>query len=519
MQRESGGYRPAAKTTEDGSRSVLNSPSGQAITGHCPVMIPARSLGHQTDLCVDLRTEPILRASRYVLPVILLLPSGLVAQPRELSPEVRAFVSVDDPLVALTGARLVDGSGAPVREAQTIVVREGLVEAVGSAGSVTVPADATVLDLSGKTVLPGFVMLHEHMFYPAGAGSYNELPYSFPRLYLAGGATTVRTTGSMVPYADLNLRRAIESGTIPGPRMDVTGPYLNGPGLPILGVKALSGPEDARRMVRSWAEEGVTSFKAYMHISRAELRAAIEEAHARGLKLTGHLCSVTFREAADLGIDDLEHGFLVASDFVPDKEPDVCPPREAGIESLLALDPEGEAARGLIAHLVERGVAITSTLTVFETFVPGRPPASEEALDAMVPEARDRYLRQRARIAVQEDSPWSELFGKEMVLEKAFADAGGLLVVGTDPTGYGGVVAGFSNWRAVELLVEAGFTPERAVSIATLNGARYLGMEEEIGTVAAGKRADLVVVNGDPIARIADIRNVELVFKDGVGYD
>jgi imidazolonepropionase-like amidohydrolase len=454
-----------------------------------------------------------------VLILLLAAPGPAPAQTRELSPETRAFVRVDAPVVALTGARVIDGTGAPAREDQTIVLRDGLIARVGSAEQVEIPGDAEVLDLAGRTVLPGFVMLHEHMFYPSGRRSYNEQAYSFPRLYLAGGATTIRTGGSMEPYTDLNLKRAIDAGRIPGPRMHVTGPYLNGPGLPILSVKALTGPEDARRMVAYWADEGVTSLKVYMHITRAELATVIEEAHERGMKVTGHLCSITFREAAELGIDDLEHGFLVSTDFVPDKRDDECPVNSRVTASLLDLDVDGPEVRSLIRYLVERDVAVTSTLPIFETFTPGRPPADDRVLDAMLPEARDQYLRLRARIAVQEDSPWAVLFKKEMALERAFAEAGGLLVAGTDPTGYGGVVAGFANQRAVELLVEAGFSPEGAISVATLNGARYLGIEDRVGTIAAGKAADLIVVRGNPSANIADIENVELVFKDGVGYD
>ncbi|KPK59449.1 MAG: amidohydrolase, partial [Gemmatimonas sp. SG8_38_2] len=242
------------------------------------------------------------------------MPQFGSAQTPTLSPQVREFVSVDAPVVALTNARVIDGTGAAARDGQVIVIRDGLIQAVGKVGSIDIPGDAEIHDLSGRTVLPGYVMVHEHMFYPAGRGAYNSMTFSFPRLYLAGGATTVRTSGAMNPYADLNLKRAIDAGQIPGPKMDVTGPYLNGPGLPILAVKALSGPDDARKMVNYWANEGVTSFKAYMQISRAELGAAIDEAHNRGLKLTGHLCSVTFREAAELGIDDLEHGFLASTD-------------------------------------------------------------------------------------------------------------------------------------------------------------------------------------------------------------
>jgi imidazolonepropionase-like amidohydrolase len=299
----------------------------------------------------------------------------------------------------------------------------------------------------------------------------------------------------------------------------VTAPYLEGPGLPIPQVKALRDAADARKMVNYWADEGATSFKAYMHITRAELGAAAQEAHKRGLKITGHLCSVTFREAASLGIDDLEHGFVVASDFVPDKKPDECPAGNAVQRAIAALDVTSAGPRDLIAELVKRHVAITSTLTIFETFATSQPSAPAKALDALLPEARRQYEERRAAIAKSGDTTWNVILRNEMKLEKMFADAGGLLVVGTDPTGFGGVVAGYSNERALELLVQAGFSPAEAVRIATLNGAKYLGRDATIGTIAAGKQADLVVVRGDPSGRIEDVENVELVFKRGVGYD
>ncbi len=451
--------------------------------------------------------------------LLCLITPSLAEGQTQLSPQVQAFVSVDAPVVALTHARVIDGTGTPPREDQTVIIADGFIRNLGNSGSIDIPAGATVLDLTGKTLVPGFVMLHEHMFYPAGGGNYNELAFSFPRLYLAGGATTIRTGGSMHPYADLNLKRAIDEGRVPGPKMNVTGPYLEGPGLAILGVKALRGPDDARAMVAYWAGEGVESFKAYMHISQAELGAAIDEAHQRGIKVTGHLCSVTYREAADLGIDNLEHGFVASSDFVRNKQENQCPAGNAVQRALMDVDVDGPEVRDLIQHLVRRGVALTSTMTVFETFTPGRPPASTAALDAMLPASRDQYLRRRAQIAVQTESPWASLFDKVMQLEVAFARAGGLLVVGTDPTGYGGVVAGFANQRAIKLLVEAGFSPVEAIQIATLNGARYLDVDDRVGSIEVGKRADLAVVRGNPAATIRDIENVELVFKDGVGYD
>lgn len=447
------------------------------------------------------------------------IPLVAVAQGTDLSPQVRAFVSVDAPAVALVDVRVIDGTGTEPLENQTLIIRDGVVTAIGDTSEIPLPPDADVVVLSGRTVLPGLVMLHEHMFYPAGTGSYNQQSFSFPRLYLAGGVTTIRTTGAMNPYADLNLKRAIEAGRVPGPRMDVTGPYLNGPGLPILEMRVVQGPEDVRRVVAYWAEEGVDSYKAYMQISRAELAAAVEEAHSHGAKLTGHLCAVTYREAAELGIDNLEHGFMASTDFVPDKTPDECPAQNLVYASLLDLDAESEEFKDLVRVLVLNDVALTSTLPVFETFVPGRPPVSNRALDAMASEARDQYLRQRVRTAVQDDSPWAALFPKLMSMERAFAQAGGLLVTGTDPTGYGGIVAGYANWRAVELLVEAGFSPLEAIKISTLNGARYLGLDDRLGSVAVGKLADLMVVVGNPAQAINAIENVEFVFKGGVGYE
>jgi imidazolonepropionase-like amidohydrolase len=440
-----------------------------------------------------------------------------------LSPQVKAYVSVAAAVVALTHVRVIDGTGAPALEDQTLVIRNGKIEALGGASKTTPPAGATVLDRAGYTVIPGLVGMHDHLIYPSGrpGGMYlvNEMAFSAPRLYLAAGVTTIRTTGSMDAYTDLELKKMVDSGKIPGPKMHITGPYLEGEGAFTPQMHQLTGPDDARRMVEYWADEGVTSFKAYMHITRAELAAAIGAAHKRGLKVTGHLCSIGFREAAALGIDDLEHGLLVDTEFVPGKSPDVCPPSKDADESLLKLDLSGAPAQEMIRDLVARHVAVTSTLPVFETFVPNRPPLEQRVLDAMVPQARIDYLSTRALVAARTDPDWAALLKKEMDFERAFVKQGGLLLAGNDPTGYGGDLAGFGDQREVELLVEAGFTPAEAIHIASSNGARFLGEVGSIGTLAPGKAADMILVHGDPSKNIADIEKVETVFKDGIGYD
>ena len=369
--------------------------------------------------------------------------------------------------------------------------------------------------------MPGWVGMHDHLFYtgPTGQGRipgvpeyYPTMTFSFPRLYLAAGVTTIRTTGSMEPYADLEVKRYIDAGRIPGPKMHLTGPYLQGPGAYLLQLHSLDSPEDATRLVNYWAELGFTSFKAYTNITRAQLGAAIRAAHARGLKVTGHLCSVTFREAADLGIDSLEHGWSASTDFVKGKEVDLCPARGPN-----DVDPEIASApvQELIRHLVSKKVAIVSTLPVAEAGVPNRPPLQQRFLDVLSPGSKADYLMARART----DEGARARLKKAMEFERAFVKAGGLLLAGLDPTGNGGVVAGFGDQREVELLVEAGFTPLEAIHIQTENGANFLGEGAKIGTLKAGKQADITVVKGDPTTAIADIENVELVFKDGKGYD
>jgi len=461
------------------------------------------------------------------LTAAVLLVSGF-ALSQTPSPQVKAFVKVDAPVVALTHIRVIDGTGADAREDQTVILSQGKIESVSDAASASVPKDAQVLDLRGYSVIPGLVGMHDHMFYPMGNGIFGEMAYSFPRLYLAGGVTTIRTTGALEPYTDLELKKEIDAGQTPGPKMHVTGPYLEGKGSWALQMHQLTGPEDATRTVDYWLDEGVDSFKAYMFITRAELGAAIQAAHKRGAKVTGHLCSIGFTQAADIGIDDLEHGLFVDTEFLPGHKPGVCDEKPDNVVRMNTLDIENGPVHDMIVDLVKHHVAVTSTLPVFEMLVPGRPEIQPRVLDSLSVEARAAFLANKVRVADEarnkkmygsDTSPWVAAFKKEMEFERAFAQAGGLLLAGLDPTGIGGVIAGFGDQREVELLVEAGFTPVEAIHIATFNGAQYLGDDAKIGTIASGKQADLVVIKGDPSKNIADIENVETVFKDGVGYD
>ncbi len=447
--------------------------------------------------------------------IFVVVPAA--AQRPTLSTNVRAYVAIDTPTVVLTHVRVIDGTGAPPLENQSIVVRDGRIAALGDASTLQLPAGAQVVDLTGKSVIPGLVMMHEHLYYPTGPGVYGNLSESFTRLYLAGGVTSMRTAGNTNGYGEISIARAILRGDKPGPWIDATAPYLQGPGLDVGQMYELKDADDARRMTRFWADAGATSLKAYMNITRAELRAAIEEAHKRGLKITGHLCSITYHEAAAAGIDDLEHGFFVATDFVPGKKPDVCPGQNTGMTALAAVDTSSAQFKSLVADLVAHHVALTSTLTVFETFTPGQP--TPPGLDVLDPILAQQFEQFRASVNKKTESIFVALFAKERAMEVQFVRAGGLLLAGTDPTGGGGVIAGYSDQRQVELLVGSGFTPLEAIKICTMNGATYLGKATRIGSIAVGKQADLVVIGGNPAANISDIRKVEMVFKQGVGYD
>ncbi len=451
---------------------------------------------------------------------LLLLPTSLLGQAASsLSDGVREYVSVPESVVALTHVRVIDGTGAAARADQTIVIRDGRIAAVGPAGSVQVPPGARVMDLTGHSVIPGMVGMHDHLFYTAAGGRSADLSQSGPRLYLASGVTTIRTTGTRAPYTDINTKEYVDAGQRPGPRIHITAPYITGAGGQGT-MAALTTPEEARTFVAYWASEGAEWLKAYTNIHRAELSAAISEAHRLGVKVTGHLCSVSFSEAVDLGIDNLEHGLgAPATDFLPDKAPDQCP-SNAMIQVASIADPTGPTAQQLFRKMIDNDVSMTSTLAVIEPFIPNRPTSDERTLEAMAPEVREAYAAARTQIDTATNYPFSQrMFQTMMAFDKAFYDAGGLLASGVDPTGIGGALPGYGDQRNYELLVEAGFTPPQAVQVMTLNGARILGVSDRLGSVEQGKIADVVVLRGDLTADPSVIRNVTVVFKDGVGYD
>jgi enamidase len=454
-----------------------------------------------------MRSSAAMRA--FALAATLALAAPAYAQ------DLDEFVAVPGPAVALTHAKVIDGTGAPPRLDQTILIEGERITGVGPSGEVSVPAGATVVDLTGHTLIPGLVGLHNHSYYTGGNGRAAQLSFSGSRLYLASGVTTIRTTGARAPYEELNLKREIDAGRVIGPTMFATGPYLTGE-QGSRTMTLLNGPEEARRVVRYWAEEGVDWFKAYTWISRAELGAAIEEAHANGVKVTAHLCSVGYREAVALGIDNLEHGLFANSEYAPDKVPDECP---GGFRNTYVdLDVHGPDVQATFRDMIDNGVAMTSTLVVYEISVSGRPPIDERVYDVLAPEiaqeVREIAIARRAGRGAIDPA----MFAKAMEYERAFVEAGGLLAAGVDPTGYGAAPPGLGDQRNYELLLEAGFSAPEVVRIMSANGAKVLGIVDDVGTIESGKLADLVVIEGD-LEAAGNLHGTKIVFRHGTGWD
>jgi imidazolonepropionase-like amidohydrolase len=457
----------------------------------------------------------LLRNALVAIP--FLINSTLIAQS---SDNVKRFISYQQESFAINNVTLIDGKGTAPQLSMTVLIKNGKIVEVGSSDKIIIPTGTNIIDAKGKTLLPGFVMLHEHIFYTKiFENEFNvvNMTNTFPRMYLAGGVTTMRTAGSVSPHTDLNINQLIKNGKMAGPKMDVTGPFIErGSDFRIPQLPILPKEQQAGTTVDYWADQGSTSFKVYMHVTKNDLTQVVQRAHAHAMKVTGHLCSVTYKEASEIGIDNLEHGFMASSDFVEDKQSDLCDAFKQR-SSLLALNKDDERMTALMKTLIQKGVTITTTPAVFA------PSTDYEMVlgggDAALHPDIQKELKVRFDRNVGKDSSQRKLFEKELYWIKKFYDMGGKLVVGTDPTGAGRTIAGYSNLWSLEILVKAGFSLQQAVMLCTLKGAEYLNRDNEVGSIEKGKAADFILVDGNLTSDVTNIRKVQWVFKDGVGYD
>ncbi|MGC3944220.1 MAG: amidohydrolase family protein [Chryseolinea sp.] len=399
----------------------------------------------------------------------------------------------------LENARVVDVVKGTVLEQQAIHISNGRIKAIGTRKKLKVPKGISTLDLKGRTVLPGLVMLHEHMNYNNGAGVWLFQPASFPKLYLAAGVTTLRTAGAENPMYDLNLKKRIDKGVSIGPRMYVTGPMFNDASGGFLGDFVITTYEDARKATSFWADQGCTSFKVYSDISRNALMGVIDEAHARGLPVTGHLGKMSCSEACELGIDNIEHGFASCMSDL-----------NLAFDSVWHVNSEQKKVTDLINRLIARKVVLTITPFADSDF------GNVSLFDYLSTDERKRiegYLTDKPSLIPKEENDI-----QLRPLERKFVKQGGQIVLGADAADFG-LLPGFQNHNVMISMVKGGWQPMEVIRMATIDGARFLKAEQELGSIDVGKSADLIIVSGKPDQSISDIRNVDIVFEKGVGYD
>ncbi len=427
----------------------------------------------------------------------------------DISDSLKLYVAYDERQIALINATIIDGTGGPIKRGQTIVMRDGYFELLGAEIDLNQLDGFTILDVSGKTIIPGIVGVHNHLHIPR----FPDIGEVATKLYLAAGVTTIQTCGSAAPHREVALARRIAEGQQIGPDVATSGPYFTGPG----GNPNMIIPRNAQHIrdtMQYWIQRGVSWFKVYRHTRPEDLQVIVEEAHRNNCKVTGHLCSITFEEAASMGIDGIEHGLNTASDFRSNKEGGVC---NGGREYMDELEVSSPEVRRLQQLLIDRGVYLASTLSIYESGVPNRAFADKRTLAAMSPYLRDQYAERRKRYDNEKsDLTRERRLKRSMAFEYQFFKMGGLLGSGADAGRHN--LPGYGDQRNFELLIEAGFSTEEAIQIMTGNGAAILE-RDSIGTIQIGKRADLVLLDGRLEEDPSVIKKVELVFKGGVGYD
>jgi len=396
---------------------------------------------------------------------------------------------------------LIDGTGAPKIQDSTVVVRAGRISALGAHTRVAAPDGVPILDATGYSVLPGLWDMHAH---------FQQVEWG--PIYLAAGVTTVRDCANELEFLT-SVRDSIAGGRGLGPRILAAG-VVDGSGPLAVGVARVDTAEDAERWVDRYARERFQQIKVYSSMSRDAVRWVADAAHRRDMTVTGHVPEgLTADQAIEAGQDQINHIWGVAGMMV-EPPPAGAPPMARAV-ALAELDLDSERSRRAIEFLRTHRTVVDPTLALAElsSLSTAKPAASFEPGAAKVPEELAGPLR-----SAGPPSPQTELreriFAKCIEIVRRLHANGIPIVAGTDQA-----VPGHSLHRELELYVSAGFTPLEALQSATVVPARVLGLEAESGTLAVGKRADLILVEGDPTERIRDIRRVRKVVAAGRLYD
>lgn len=410
--------------------------------------------------------------------------------------------------VLIKNIKLIDGTGGPIQQDKTILIEDGVFKKVFSSSDFEISKDVKVIDGKGKTMIPGLIGVHNHLHIP-GNPFLGDIA---AKLYLASGVTTIQTCGAASADREIEIAKKVETGAIKGPEIIPSGPYITGKG----GNQNMIIPQNEdqlRDTIKFWADKGVKWFKVYRNIEPEFLKIVIDEAHRNNTRITGHLCSVTFREASDMGIDAIEHGFNSASDFRNKKKVGEC---SGSREYVDELDLDSKEVTNLLEKLVENGTVLTSTLSIYEASIPSRSFIDKRSSEIMSESFRENFKDINERTDKEISKTREKRLRRIMDFEYKFYKIGGVLSAGVDAGRH--ILPGFGDQRNFLLLREAGFTTQEAINIMTRNGALKLG-RTDIGTVEAGKRADFLILDGDLEFDDNAIQKLSEIYKNGVSYD
>jgi imidazolonepropionase-like amidohydrolase len=402
--------------------------------------------------------------------------------------------------IALVGGTLIDGTGRDPVPDSVVVIEKGRIVEAGPKSRVKIPSGAQKVDVRGKTILPGLWDMHAH---------FEQVEWG--PIYLAAGATTVRDCGNEFEFITA-VRDAVASGHGLGPRLLLAG-IVDGTGPSALGVARVDTPEQAKMWTDKYHDAGFQQMKIYSSVKLEEVKDVAEEAHRLGMTVTGHVpIGLNAYQTIEAGQDQINHIPYIVDIMVPTLPADAS--RLDHANAAANLDLNSPAAQQAIAFLVQHGTVVDPTLALFEFFSAStaKPAASiEPGVLKVAPEL------QAILADVGPPSPQAEIrekvFAKELAVVGALHKAGVPIVAGTDQT-----VPGHSLHREIELYVQAGFTPMEAIQAATIVPARVMGLDKEIGTVEAGKRADVIILDGNPLESIRNVRKVEFVITNGIMY-
>jgi imidazolonepropionase-like amidohydrolase len=403
--------------------------------------------------------------------------------------------------MALVGGTLIDGTGRAALNDSVIVIDKGRIVAVGPRSSVKIPKQATVVDVRGKTILPGLWDMHAH---------FEQVEWG--PIYLAAGVTTVRDCGNEFEFITA-VRDAIAQGHGLGPRILAAG-IVDGSSPYAIGVQRVDTPEQARMWVDRYHAAGFQQMKIYSSVKLEEVKAVTDEAHRLGMTVTGHVPEgLNAYQVIEAGQDQINHISYIA-DIMHAPLP-ANASREERMKAVANIDIHSPEAKKAIAFLSEHHTVLDPTLSVFEFFTAttAKPPASfEPGVNKVAPELAEQLTDVSPPSARSEF--FEKAFEKDLEMVGALHHAGVTIMAGTDQT-----VPGYSLHREMELYVKAGFTPMEAIQAATIVPARVMKLDKELGTVEVGKRADVVILDGNPLEDIHNSRKVEYVITNGVMYN